>query len=46
MSHLVVETPANQHVGAGASDSVSLSRLPLLDHDVDLSPGKRNTRSI
>ena len=45
VSHLAVETPANQHAGAGASDSVSLSRLPLLDHDVDLYPGERNTHA-
>ena len=46
VSHLAAETPANQYAGAGASDSVSLSCLPLLDRDVDLSPGERNTRSI
>ena len=46
VSHLAVETPANQHAGAGASDSVSLSRLPLLDRDVDLSLGESNTCSI
>ena len=46
VDHLAAETPANQHAGAGASDSVSLLRLPLLDHDVDLSLGERTTRSI
>ena len=46
VSHLAAETPANQHAGAGASDSISLSRLPLLDRDVDLYPGERNTHSI
>ena len=46
VDHLAAETPANQHAGAGASDSVSLSRLPLLDRDVDLCPEERNTCSI
>ena len=44
--HLAAETPSYQHAEAVASDSVSLSHLPLLDHDVDLSPGERNACSI
>ena len=43
VDHLAAEPPANQHAGAGACNSVSLSRLPLLDRDVDLSPEERNT---
>ena len=44
--HLAAETPSYQHAEAVASDSVSLSHLPLLDRNVDLSPGERNARSI